>query len=146
MLYPQSTVYLYIGLVIIEPMLCQRIVFVEILTQQTQNICIKFEQRRFNVFHVGPTLYKCYTNVSCLVGNLTHHISHEVVPPVGRGQPVNSPVANNVSTVSTPLTTVDHRSTPHVNKQHLKSLTLHKHICPHKGLRFLIKDLLCIWY
>ena len=109
MLYPQSTVYLNIGLVIVEPMLCQRIVFVEIL--------------------------------------LTHHISHEVVPPVGRGQPVNSPVANNVSTVSTPLTTVDHRSTPHVNKQHLKSLTLHKHICPHKhdkGLGFPINDLLCI--
>ena len=32
-------------------------------TQQTQNICIAFVQRRHNVFDVGPTLYKCYTNV-----------------------------------------------------------------------------------
>ena len=31
--------------------------------QQTQNICIKFIQRRPNVFDVGPALYKCYTNV-----------------------------------------------------------------------------------
>ena len=27
-------------------------------TQQTQNICITFVQRRPNVFDVGPTLYK----------------------------------------------------------------------------------------
>ena len=31
-------------------------------------ICITFEQRRPNVFDVGPTLYKCYTNVVCLLG------------------------------------------------------------------------------
>ena len=37
-------------------------------TQQTQNICITFIQRRPNVFDVGPTLYKCYTNVLCLLG------------------------------------------------------------------------------
>ena len=36
--------------------------------QQTQNICITFIQRRPNVFDVGPTLYKCYTNVLCLLG------------------------------------------------------------------------------
>ena len=35
--------------------------------QQTQNICITFVQRRPNVFDVGPTLYKCYTNVLCLL-------------------------------------------------------------------------------
>ena len=29
----------------------------------TQNICITFIQRPPNVFDVGPTLYKCYTNV-----------------------------------------------------------------------------------
>ena len=34
---------------------------------QTQNICITFIQRRPNVFDVGPTLYKCYTNVLCLL-------------------------------------------------------------------------------
>ena len=33
------------------------------VTQQTQNICITFIQRRPNVFEVGPTLYNCYTNV-----------------------------------------------------------------------------------
>ena len=32
-------------------------------TQQAQNICITFVQRRPNVFDVGPALYKCYTNV-----------------------------------------------------------------------------------
>ena len=39
-----------------------------IATQQTQNIGITFVQRRPNVFDVGPTLYKCYTNVLCLLG------------------------------------------------------------------------------
>ena len=29
-------------------------------TQQAQNICITFVQRRPNVFDVGPTLYKCF--------------------------------------------------------------------------------------
>ena len=37
-------------------------------TQQTQHICITFIQCRPNVFDVGPTLYKCYTNVLCLQG------------------------------------------------------------------------------
>ena len=32
------------------------------------NICITFVQRRPNVEDVGPTLYKCYTNVMCLLG------------------------------------------------------------------------------
>ena len=35
--------------------------------QLKQNICITFIQRRPNVFDVGPTLYKCYTNVLCLL-------------------------------------------------------------------------------
>ena len=33
-----------------------------------QDVCITFAQRRPNVFDVGPTLYKCYTNVLCLRG------------------------------------------------------------------------------
>ena len=37
-----------------------------IASQQTQNIYIAFVQRRPSVFDVGPTLYKCYTNVLCL--------------------------------------------------------------------------------
>ena len=36
--------------------------------QQTQNICITFLQCRTNVEGVGPTLYKCYTNILCLLG------------------------------------------------------------------------------
>ena len=35
-------------------------------TQKTQNICITFMQRRLNVFDVGPTLYKCFTNSNVL--------------------------------------------------------------------------------
>ena len=37
-------------------------------TQQTQNICVTFEQCWTNVEDVGPTLNKCYTNVLCLLG------------------------------------------------------------------------------
>ena len=37
-------------------------------SQQAQNICITFSKRRPNVFDVGPTLYKCFTNVLCLLG------------------------------------------------------------------------------
>ena len=33
-----------------------------------QNICMTFVQRQPNVFDVGSTLYKCYTNVLCLLG------------------------------------------------------------------------------
>ena len=35
----------------------------KVASQKTQNICKTFVQRRPNVFDVGPTLYKCYTNV-----------------------------------------------------------------------------------
>ena len=44
-------------------------------SQKTQNICITFVQRRPNVFDVGPALYKCYTNVSCLLGWASGHCS-----------------------------------------------------------------------
>ena len=36
-------------------------------SQQTQIICITFMQCWTNVEDVGPTLYKCYTNVLCLL-------------------------------------------------------------------------------
>ena len=36
-------------------------------TQQTQTICITFIQCWTNVEDVGPTLYKCYTHVFCLL-------------------------------------------------------------------------------
>ena len=44
------------------------------LTQQTQHICITFIQCWTNVEDFGPTLYKCYTNVLCLLGRLSHYI------------------------------------------------------------------------
>ena len=37
-------------------------------SQKTQNICVTFAPRRPDVFDAGPTLYKCYTNVLCLLG------------------------------------------------------------------------------
>ena len=37
-------------------------------SQEAQNNCITFVQRRTSVFDAGPTLYKCYTNVLCLPG------------------------------------------------------------------------------
>ena len=37
-------------------------------SQQTQHICITFVQYWTNAEDVGPTLYKCYTNVLCLLG------------------------------------------------------------------------------
>ena len=41
---------------------------IQLHSQQTQNICTAFVQRRLYIFDVGPTLYKCYTNVLCLLG------------------------------------------------------------------------------
>ena len=46
-------------------------VYFNIISQQTQNFCITFIQRRPNVFDVGPTLYKCYTNVFVFTGMIT---------------------------------------------------------------------------
>ena len=45
-------------------------------SQQTQNFCITFVQRRPNVFDVGPTLYKCYTNILCLLGYFLNEIAN----------------------------------------------------------------------
>ena len=46
-------------------------------TQQTQNICITVIQHRPNVFDVGPTFYKCYANILCLlVSELRRHKDH----------------------------------------------------------------------
>ena len=33
-------------------------------------MCITFAQRRPNFFNVGPTLYKCYAHVLCLLGSI----------------------------------------------------------------------------
>ena len=37
-------------------------------SQQTQNICITFIQCWPNIEDVGPALFKCYTNMLCLLG------------------------------------------------------------------------------
>ena len=50
--------------------------YIESVTQQKQNICITFIQRRPNVFDVGPTLYKCYTNI-CVCWDIQQR--HDVV-------------------------------------------------------------------
>ena len=39
------------------------------LNQERQNIHITFRQCWTNIEEVGPPLYKCYTNVVCLLGN-----------------------------------------------------------------------------
>ena len=44
-----------------------------VLSQQLQNICITFVQPRPNVLDVGPTLYKCYTNILCLLWSCYHN-------------------------------------------------------------------------
>ena len=50
-----------------------------VVAQQMKNICITFVQRRPNVFDVGPTLYKCYTDALCLLGGHVSN-SHEDDP------------------------------------------------------------------
>ena len=50
----------------------------EVYTRQTQNIFITFIQCWTNVEDVGPTLYKCYTNVLCLLGSLISSISSDI--------------------------------------------------------------------
>ena len=52
----------------IDSTTCVAFVVCSPYTQQTQSICITFVQRRPNVFDVGPTLYKCHTNVLFLLG------------------------------------------------------------------------------
>ena len=48
-----------------------RLLVIVVHAQWTQNICITFIPCWTNVFDVGPTWYKCYTNVLCLLCNLT---------------------------------------------------------------------------
>ena len=42
------------------------------IPQQAQHICITFVQCLTNIKNVGPTFYKCYTTVLCLLGNLVN--------------------------------------------------------------------------
>ena len=54
-------------------------------SQQTQNIYITFVQRRPSVFDVAPILYKCYTNVLCLLGS---HLKAWLLPKYLRWEAV----------------------------------------------------------
>ena len=71
----------------INPALTQRSVFAGYsASQQTQTICITFQQRRPNVFEVGPTLYRCYTMFCvCWIGRCmegwTFYPDHVQSPP-----------------------------------------------------------------
>ena len=60
------------GLIVLCTILLYNSVSFFVVTQQKLNICITFVQRRTNVEDVGPTLYKCYTNVLCLLGILLY--------------------------------------------------------------------------
>ena len=67
--------------------------------KQTQHIFITLIQRRPNIFDVGPILYKCYTNVLCLLWprwrhhtnihmiSTYHHISHWVAQSLWKQWP-----------------------------------------------------------
>ena len=50
------------------------------LSQHTQNICTTFVKCRPNFIDVGPTLYKCYTNVLCLLGCVSSYRRTWVIP------------------------------------------------------------------
>ena len=45
---------------------------IQVFTGKHKIICITFVQCWTNVEDVGPTLYKCYTNVLCMLG-IVHH-------------------------------------------------------------------------
>ena len=48
--------------------------YIERLLRKKKNICIQFVQRRPRVFDVGPTMYKCYTNILCLLGIASNNL------------------------------------------------------------------------
>ena len=56
-------------------------IFILVISQQRQNICITFVQCWTNVEDVGPTLYKCYTNILCLLGCLKNVGLDPAYPP-----------------------------------------------------------------
>ena len=59
--------------------LVQRLVFTEVIPQQTQNICRTFIQRWTSVIDAGPALY---TNVLCLLGQ-DYILNHNVCVNLG---------------------------------------------------------------
>ena len=62
-----STTYVYVNL---RPNSRQVFLLLKYHPNKHKTFYITFVQRRPNVFDVGPTLYKCYTNVLCFLGFL----------------------------------------------------------------------------
>ena len=53
-----------------------------VISKWAQDMCITFVQRRPDVEDVGPTLYKCYTHVLCLLREIrAHHAPGEKYSP-----------------------------------------------------------------
>ena len=65
-------------------------------SHQTQNISVTFIQRRPNVFDVGSTLYKYYTNVLCLLGCLCYVSAHYIIFPIGKDEHIGSDLWSEV--------------------------------------------------
>ena len=57
-----------------------------------------FIQRRPNVFDIGPTLYKCYTNILRLLESIPFPMSHRTVP-----QSLNTLSTEGIHTDTSPL-------------------------------------------
>ena len=70
------------------PMYQRRVEYViqRAMSRQTQNICITFIQCWTNVEDVGPTLYKCYTNVLRSLGCICKHVGIQVLAVMVFGQ------------------------------------------------------------
>ena len=65
-----------------------------VFSQQTRNICMTFAQCWTNVEDVVPTLYKCYTNILCLLGC---YIDFENVVPRSFLYPTPRPLVSFLS-------------------------------------------------
>ena len=63
----------YVVTLLAQPLLKHQFLFFD---GNPANTCITFVQRRPKIFDVGPTLYKCYTNVLCLPG--VYHVYWEL--------------------------------------------------------------------
>ena len=78
------------------------------LSQQTQNICIIFVQRRPNVFDIGPTLYKCYVFNGMWRRTNGNYVSplqrrgHIAVPPTAHAVCVSLWVCRRLNTPRSP--------------------------------------------
>ena len=85
-----------------------RMIIQELWWCQTQNSCIPFIQRRPNVFDVGLTLYKCHTNVLCLLGGC--QLSHSQRAPAWQADSVTTtpgpPRRQHATSRSQRLTTI----------------------------------------